>query len=390
MRVPTAKFRDAGRMRFLKWFVGVLAVLLVVIHVGGGWYLSNLVISNMEVDRGPTEYGLKVTKADGKQLTTRGEADYGSSVGAASRVSLASADGAFLHGEVPTATTKDTATRAYHAVSGTVAAGDALSSGWAYYRDPADAGLSAKDVTYETDLGSAPAWFVPGTSKTWLIFTHGRGAHRDEGLRIARIAHRLGYPVLLITYRDDPEAPPEDGIGNFGETEWTDLEDAVTYATDHGAEHVVLTGGSMGGAITASFLRNSRLADDPGLVSAVVMDSPATDFAQTVHHNARLMGYPEQYMGSIIWAAMRITHWRTGFDSNQTNYTPEAGTWPKTLVFSGTADTTVPPASHVDLKEVGGEQIQLEVFKGAEHVAEWNRDSARYERVLTAFLERYN
>ncbi len=100
-----------------------------------------------------------------------------------------------------------------------------------------------------------PAWFIPGTSSTWVVFVHGRGETPREGLRIASTVAPLGYPMLLIQYRNDPQAPAGNGYGQFGVDEWQDLEGAVQYALDNGAERIVLAGASMGGAASLAFLR---------------------------------------------------------------------------------------------------------------------------------------
>ena len=53
-----------------------------------------------------------------------------------------------------------------------------------------------------------PAWLIPGRSSTWAIVVHGINSNPQVGLRIAPALHRAGLPQLLITYRDDHEAPP--------------------------------------------------------------------------------------------------------------------------------------------------------------------------------------
>ncbi|MBK8729704.1 MAG: alpha/beta hydrolase [Tetrasphaera sp.] len=57
----------------------------------------------------------------------------------------------------------------------------------------------------------------------------------------------------------------------------------------HGAEHVVLMGASMGGAIVASYLRH---AEDTSVVTAVVLDSPALSLQRTVEWGLRRLPSP--------------------------------------------------------------------------------------------------
>jgi len=134
--------------------------------------------------------------------------------------------------------------------------------GYAWPADPAlAAGRPAREVTYPSPLGPAPAWLVGGRRDTWVILVHGYNAARTETLRALATVTRLGYPALAVSYRNDPGAPRSpDGLRRWGATEWRDLEAATRYAVGHGAGGVVLAGFSMGGAVVTSFLLSSPLA----------------------------------------------------------------------------------------------------------------------------------
>ncbi|MFJ6348134.1 hypothetical protein ACIQKB_01505 [Streptomyces sp. NPDC092046] len=67
--------------------------------------------------------------------------------------------------------------------------------------------LAYQDLTCPGDLGPMPAWFLPGSKKTWIIQVHGLGAGRSAGLRTMPHLKTPGFPVLDITYRNDPGAP---------------------------------------------------------------------------------------------------------------------------------------------------------------------------------------
>ena len=68
-----------------------------------------------------------------------------------------------------------------------------------------------------------------------------------------------------------------------------DLEAAVQYALDNGADDVVLYGYSMGGGMCLNLLYESELADR---VRCVVMDSPLLDFGGTLDFVGHVRGYP--------------------------------------------------------------------------------------------------
>ncbi|QNE46929.1 hypothetical protein F1C58_08470 [Glaciihabitans sp. INWT7] len=117
-------------------------------------------------------------------------------------------------------------------------------SGW-FYTGPADLGFPFQDVEIPTELGPAPAWLVPAEepSTRWVIEVHGRAVRREETLRAVPVFRAAGYTSLLVSYRNDEDAPASlDGRYGLGDTEWHDVDAALRYAIDHGATDVVLMG----------------------------------------------------------------------------------------------------------------------------------------------------
>ncbi|MBX7112157.1 MAG: alpha/beta hydrolase [Dehalococcoidia bacterium] len=253
---------------------------------------------------------------------------------------------------------------------------------WAFPGDPGGIGLPFQDVTYEAPEGAMPAWFVPGTRSTWVIYTHGRGSERREALRTLPTVARLGLPALVLTYRNDPEAPGPRTQYEFGATEWPDIEAAVRYALGHGATDVILYGYSMGAVTELSFLNHSSLASS---VRAVIMDAPMLDLHEMIERGLGDAGIPSPVRFLPLWVMAR----RYGLDWDVLDYLhhDECLTMP-TLLFHGVQDDSVA----VDLSDRFVARhpglIEYHRIEGAGHTQSWNADPAEYEAALAAFLAR--
>jgi pimeloyl-ACP methyl ester carboxylesterase len=248
------------------------------------------------------------------------------------------------------------------------------------------------DVTYRCGPGACPAWFVPreadaqGDGGTWAVLVHGRGATRAEPLHGLSAAVRAGLPALDIAYRND-EGAPEDPSGyyRYGETEWQDLAGAVDYAHEHGARDVVLFGYSMGGAIVASYLRHVP-TEIP--VRGVVLDAPMLDFGRTVdfgasHRSLPLVGLP--IPGALVRTAKAIAGHRFDIPWDDLDYVDDDWLHVPALVFHGTADRTVPPATSKEFAALNGDRVRLVLTPGT-HVGSWKADPAGYDRALADYL----
>ena len=260
----------------------------------------------------------------------------------------------------------------------------------AYQGDPLRArGIPFREVAIETELGPAPAWKIAGTRSTWVVFVHGKGASRRQALRALGVVHSLGFPALVITYRNDSGAPASpDGRYHYGLTEWRDAESAVRYALANGAEDVVLMGTSMGGGIVAAFLENSPLAPS---VSRAVLDSPMLDFGETVdwgvkHATVPGTKFPMPAIAGIL--GKQFAAWRYGVDWKALDLRRRAASIrARLLLFHGDADEIVPFATSRALAARFPDRVTFVPFPGANHAEGWNVDSLRFNESLRAFLE---
>lgn len=208
---------------------------------------------------------------------------------------------------------------------------------------PKDVGLEFAHVSIESELGLNPAWWVPQydaysevDTKKWVIFVHGRGGDRVGSLDMLLQMHELGYNSLVISYRNDLDAPKSpDGRDHLGATEWRDLEAAVEWAVDMGAEHVTVFARSAGGAITGQYLTRSI---DAHHVDRVILDNPVLDW-EPVFLNAAPKWLPRWIGRLIIWGNMR----KIGARSKQFNLVDHPPLHrPPTLILHGTRDEVCP------------------------------------------------
>ncbi|MXY45405.1 MAG: alpha/beta fold hydrolase [Chloroflexi bacterium] len=253
---------------------------------------------------------------------------------------------------------------------------------YAYPENPLTAhGIAYEQVRYNTELGECRAWFVPGSGSTWIVFAHGRGAHPNESLRIMPTLAESGIPILAIEYRNDEQAPDSADMQHWlGMAEWRDLDSAMQYALDNGADNFVLYGYSMGGGMCVNLLCKSPLADK---VRGTVMDSPLLDFGATLDIVGDSRGYPRL----IVKWGKTIAALRFGIDWRRMNYLARASELrAPVLILHGEADAQVPAPISRRLADARQDIVRYVGFPTAGHARAWNHDNMRYEAEVRRFL----
>ncbi len=368
--------------------IGVVLFLLVA-HLGAGWYFSNRIFNGALDASEPWEweYTVLVNDAfleDGVGTVTILDTEDNEDLRSSGTFGLLY-DGGFgvMTGEPTIVGTR--VTRDFELTSGQpprLGMSAAINS-FAYPSEPLP---PMREVTYPGELGELSGIFQPGTGTTWGIMVHGKGAAPDEQFRMMRATTALGMPSLSIRYRNDANAPDSDDQQyGYGASEWPDVQSAIEYAVANGAEGIVLSGSSMGGAIVASYLRN---AEDTSLVRAVLLDSPMLDFDATIDYGAEqivVAGRPT-VPPTVTWLAKRLASLRFGVEWDELDYNDDTA-WADvpTLVFHGDADLTVPVEVSRDLAERDDDVTYVE-NPGVAHVENWNRDPASYEKTVEDFL----
>jgi pimeloyl-ACP methyl ester carboxylesterase len=293
------------------------------------------------------------------------------------------------------ATTPSSVTRDLVAVDfGDLRAGvHARLNGW-FYLGPRELGFPYENVTIETDLGPAPAWLVPAEEPDgrWVIQVHGRAVRRSETLRAVPVFRDAGYTSLLVSYRNDGDAPDSgDRRYALGDAEWRDVDAALQFAVQNGATDVVLMGWSMGGAIVLQAATRSPHAD---VVRAIVLDSPVIDWASVLGFQAAEIRMPVAASRAVLgvigsrWGR-RLTGQAAPIDLARLDFVARAGDlhWPILLMHSDD-DGYVPSVSSRALAVARPDIVTFEAFSVARHTKLWNYDPARWTVAIAAFLNR--
>ncbi|TFB97822.1 alpha/beta fold hydrolase [Cryobacterium adonitolivorans] len=257
---------------------------------------------------------------------------------------------------------------------------------------PWDLGLEFSNVTVPTELGDAPAWLIPAAepSGRWVIQVHGRGVRRHETLRAVPVFNAAGYSCLLVSYRNDGEAPPSaDGRFGLGDTEWRDVEAAIDFAVGQGATQIVLMGWSMGGAIA---LQAATRARHDGRVTGIVLDSPVIDWADVVAYQALMLRLPRAVVrGALVvmgrrWGRM-VTGLHLPIDFPRLDFVSRASDLSlPILILHSDDDGYVPSAPSRALAEKRPDIVTLVPFSVARHTKLWNYDPAAWNAAILGWL----
>ena len=266
-------------------------------------------------------------------------------------------------------------------------------AGW-WFTDPAELGFEFSRVSIPLEGGRGWAWQVlpdpehaqPGR---WAVHVHGRGASPEETLRGVAPLARAGITSLVITYRNDVGTPRGlRGRYGMGLAERRDVDAAIAWAREQGAERVTLVGWSMGG--TASLLAATR-GPQRGAVDGLVLDSPAIDWPGILRAQARL-GHAPAWVGDVGRELMQRGLVRGAVPGQKAtdfqSLTPESMARDLSvpvLIHASPEDTFVPWAGAVRLALLRPDLVSLREGRG-EHVKLWNIDPEGWAARTESFV----
>jgi len=256
-----------------------------------------------------------------------------------------------------------------------------------YRGDPTAAlSLPFDIVALDTELGPAEAWLVPaaGAEAGRAIYVHGIAGAREDGYRALTILHEAGWSVLLISYRNDPDAPPApEGSFGFGLTEWPDLEAAVTKMAPRDGDRVLVVADSMGAAILGQFLAHSPAAPR---VQAVALDSPAISFGAMIDQMATEGGKP--LPGLVAWTAKQILRFKTSLPLAQAEVATPFVAFPGPMFLAHGSADRITPIGPAQALAAARTAPTVTLWTGADDLGSYAEDPEAYRAAFKDFLSR--
>jgi len=375
------------RNRIVRYFIIAVIVVVLFALVGGGWYFSAIVESDgLIVENGPGEPRVMITAVGEDTITLQQlpDADTEKNIAFSAVWGVTNGSDYGQLGDV-VSESDNGVVREYTSLVGELRVGESVSlERTAFPHDPLAAyGLQYEDVVIPAPLGSVGAWHIVADSEVWAVLVHGRTSNRETSLKILDDLAELEVHSLTIDYRNDVNAPAsESGFYDYGTTEWEDVEAAVQYALDNGADKILLFGYSMGGGIVTNYQLRSELA---GHTVGMFLDAPMLNFGRTIDKGAEERGVP----GLITVFAKLFTNMRFGINWSELDFLSQAEelTVPILLVHSD-SDDTVPIETSIEFAAALPSRVEFHTFIDAPHVASWNAYSDEYESLLRRFIER--
>tara|TARA_Y100001934_G_scaffold47490_1_gene57469 strand:- start:5242 stop:6390 length:1149 start_codon:yes stop_codon:yes gene_type:complete len=372
----------------VRYLLVPIAGVVVLVIFGGGWYFSSVLEEDgLRVDNDPGDFLVKITGITDNTITLRQIKSLETEENLAISALWGITNGE-SYGQLGDLISEDDGliTREFTLLEGEFRPGtDARFERTPYPHDPYLAHeLDYVEVFIEAPLGDIGAWLVEVDSDAWVILVHGRTSNRDSSLKILDDLYELNVNSLTIDYRNDEDAPPsESGYYDFGVTEWEDLEAAVQYALDDGAQEIILVGYSMGGGVVVNYQLRSPLSQH---TNALILEAPMLNFGRTVDKGAqeRSVPYP------ITAVAKTLASFRFGVDWGAIDYLSRADEIDvPVLLMHGEEDDTVPLETSIEFAEALPNLVEFHAYPEVGHVAIWNWHPDEYEELVTEFIERH-
>jgi pimeloyl-ACP methyl ester carboxylesterase len=251
-------------------------------------------------------------------------------------------------------------------------------------------GLSYQDVNVSVEDGSRPAWVFPaGNGRRWALHLHGIKSSRASALRSVPIAAELGMTSLVPAFYGDIDTDAAPGAAPQGATlgirEARDVERAIAFAVESGAEEIVVFGWSMGATIALLLAETSQYRDR---FTQLVLIGPAVTWRASIARGmaaARLpawVGPPlfrsleSPWLSRVVKMAEPTSFTRLDWlRSDRPVHTP-------TLVLHSAGDKDNELAESRQMARLNPSTVTVQEFPPVPHLMEWNAHREIFERVV--------
>ena len=229
-------------------------------------------------------------------------------------------------------------------------------------RWPAEVGLTAREVTIETDDGERlHGWFVASEARSrgHVLFLHGNGGNIADRLDHASSLSRAGFDVLLFDYRGYGHSsgrPSEEGTYRDARA----AREALLRQDEVEPSRVVYVGESLGGAVALALA-----LDAPPL--GVVLQSAFTSVREMAREHYPYL--PAALVPDAYPSLSRVEKLRSPL-----------------LVLHGERDEVVPVSHGRALFEAAREPKSLRIFPGLGHNDLLERAADDYAEAIVSWL----
>jgi pimeloyl-ACP methyl ester carboxylesterase len=205
------------------------------------------------------------------------------------------------------------------------------------------------------------------------------------------VLHGAGLPNLVVSYRNDGEAPrSRAGAYALGASEWRDVDAAISYALRHGADRVILMGWSMGGAVALQAAVSSGNRDR---IAGLILDSPVVDWRTVLRFQAALARVraplPDLAMGALqVPFTARLSGADDAISFDRLDMVARADELRAPILILHSEDDGFVPvdASHA-LRDARPDLVTMPRFTVARHTKLWNYDQAAWSEAITSWLD---
>jgi len=272
---------------------------------------------------------------------------------------------------------------------------DATTGRWSGHDFPhaSSLGLEFEDVVLQPESGPRDAWLFSGDPQRWAIHIHGFKSSRASALRSVGVFSKAGFTSLVPTYYGESPANERNTTegATFGEAETADIEAAVAFASQHGAQEIVLVGWSLGAEVSLTLAERSP---HRSIITGLVLIGPTLNWRHSLDQGMSSNSIPSWIRRELLWA-LESTSWsRFARMSMPANFT--AHDWTRTdrrpsvpaLIIHSRGDTDTSWDDTQRFADNNPETVQLVEFSPAPHLMEWNTQRSAFESLVVTWLDR--